>query len=225
MKTTVTCECAKQSHAEFDIIFDSVIPDEDVDWLVSILQQAVRDGMRCTHGELLELGSMLLRLNLVEGRFVIEEPDLRGIPIAWTHGVTESLKRLRLQKDVADSLGLLSEINFPTIRQSVIVGKDLETMSREFVLDRLPPEASDSGWFIGKLHPQLDYNDPSNLVRISVYQTILNWPPAAWFLALPEGTRIEVFQKGFMVFRNEERLFPRKGSLLDLSNNITAVRE
>ncbi|MGA2233761.1 MAG: hypothetical protein ABSH22_22880 [Tepidisphaeraceae bacterium] len=216
---TVTTKCSVLKHPEFHVKFDCAIPDVDVHTLVSFLEQSVKGGTHYQHGQLIELGSMIFRLVAVNGYLETEEPDLLGFPITWREGVTNSLRLLRLQKDIAESVGLGDNLDFPSIRQGLLVGADLLDGSNTFVSERLHPEGTDSGWFIGRPDSQLDYNEPRSLRRISVYQAILGWPHISGFLALPEGIRVEAPSGRLQISRNGKPLEIRKGSFLDVGSS------
>jgi len=213
--TITTTTCSKYDHPEFRISLDESIPIEDAQWLVRILEESVRDGARYTNGELIDLGIMLLRIGLGDdGLLQIEEPDFQESPISWTIGVTHSLRLLRLLKDTAESVQLGDQIALPGLRHSVLAGIDLDSTLEQFVMDRAIPEDNDSGWFIGRIDSSLDYGDPTNLRRVSVYEAIVNWPQTSWFLAMPSGVRIERSRERLSIYYRGQERTPSKGSFL-----------
>jgi hypothetical protein len=211
-----TTKCSELNHREFRIEFESAIPRVDVNLLICFLEQSVQKGTHYGEGQIIEFGSMILRLVAAEEYLDIYEPDLIGFPIAWTKGATQSLKLLRLQKDIAESVGFENDIDFPSIRHSLLFGADLSKEANAFVLERFRPMGTDSGWFIGRYGSQLDYNDPTKLQRVSVYQAILNWPRVAGFLALPAGVYVKLSSEVFEVSRYKMLREIRKGSFLDV---------
>lgn len=214
---SVTTKCSACNHPEFLLEFHSSIPQADVDVLISFLEESVQGGTRYEDGQTIEFGSMILRLAAVDDLFIVEEPDLLTIPISWKSGITQSMRLLRLQKDVAESVGLGDELNSPSIRYSLLVGADLTEGAGQLVLERSEPDCSDSGWFVGRLDGKLDYNDAANLRRMSIYQAILNWPRIAGFLALPDGSRVEASER-LDISRSGEPLEIQKGSFLDVAS-------
>jgi hypothetical protein len=214
----VTTKCSEWKHPEFRLEFDSAIPQADVDVLVSFLEESVRGGARYEDGQTIEFGSMIFRLAAVGDVLAAEEPDLLTFPISWKAGITQSLMLLRLQKDIAESVGLGDELDFPSILYSVLVGADLTEGLDTLVLDRAEPYGSDSGWFVGRLDSTIDYNDAANLFRISVYQAIVNWPRIAGFLALPAGSRVETSER-LQISHNGQPLTIQKGSFLDVASS------
>lgn len=223
MQSSTTTKCRTFQHPEFIILFDSAIPQPDIDALASFLEQSVKEGAQYVDGELIAFGSMLLRIDSVNGSLVLQEPDLISLPITWTLGVTRSIKLLRLQKDIAASVGLDDEIDPPSIQASLLVGTDLAQQSSGLVLDRMKPVDSDSGWFVGRGDSVLDYNDEAHLNRISVYQAILNWPQISGFLALPPGCRVEISAGNSLFERNGKPLSVKKGSFVDILANETQL--
>ena len=218
MLTTTSC-FSKYDQPEFQILCNESVSDRDVNWLVTSLEKTVRDGTRYVDGDLLALGSALLRIRARAGTLILQEPSPGEIPIQWRDGVTDSLRLLRLQKDVAESLRQLDRIDFARLRESLLMGIDVGHDAQEFLLERAERNVSDSGWFIGLLCSGLDYGDPDNLRRVSVFEAISNCPRIAGFLALPTGTRVVLAKDRVTVTYFNEPLIPTKGSLLDAAAN------
>jgi hypothetical protein len=214
---TVSIPCARYNHPDFQFIVNALVPHEDVSVLVSYLQDSVQEGKRYEDGEMMQFGSMLFRFVKAGDFLILQEPDLRAIPIVWTDGITNSMKLLRLQKDVAESVDLGDAVDFPSIRGSLLVGADWAEASDTLVIERSEPEGLDSGWFVGRIDTRLDYNDPANLRRVSVYQAILDAPRIAGFLALPAGCRIEIARQSTTLSYRGQALTIRKGSFLDVA--------
>ena len=203
-----TTRCSTHRHREFVLVFDTSIPQGDVVVLASFLEESVEKGVRYEHGEIISFGSMLLRVAALDDSFTLQEPDTQSVLIAWRLGVTQSMMLLRLQKDITESVGLVDEMDAPSIGSSLLVGTDIPQGGDEFILERANPMGADSGWFVGCPDTLVNYNDESNLMRISVYQAILNWPRIAPFLALPPGCRIDLLRAN--------TLFTRSGSPLEI---------
>lgn len=214
VKTVTTNKCYERKHPEFRLVVDPAVPQVDVDALVLFLEQEVQQGVRFKDGEIIDFGSMCFRVATVEDFLTLEEPDLLEFPISWKLGITAAMKLMRLQKDIAESVGLGDELDFASIRNSLLVGTDLAEGPHTLILDRAVPDGSDSGWFIGTLDSQRDYNDAANLCRISVYEAILNWPCITGFLALPRGCRVET--SPLQISRDGNPIEITKGSFLDI---------
>lgn len=215
---TVTIRCSQCNHPDFKLEVDSAIPQVDVDLLGFFLQQSVQGGTRYGDGQTIEFGSMLLRLLASDDYLTLQEPDLQSIPISWTSGITNSMKLLRLQKDIGESVGLGGQLDFPSIRSSLLVGADLTELVDMLVLERTQPVGLDSGWFVGRLDTESDYNNPASLERISVYQAILHSPHIAGFLALPTGCRVEISGRSTAISYNGQLLKIQKGSFMANAN-------
>lgn len=210
----ITTGCSEWAHPEFYISHDPGIVPEDIGSLAAALVQWVRQGRRFESGSLIELGSTLLRVAAKGQYLTLEEPDYVKFPISWTPGPCRSLRLLRLQQNIVESVGLASELTFSPIRLSLTIGLDLSKATDGLVLQRSDPETMDSGWFLGALGSPLDYSQPGNLQRISVYQAILSWPRIAGFLALPTGCRVEMSLSGMRVARQGIPLELQQGSFL-----------
>jgi hypothetical protein len=208
-----TTNCSNYQHPEFLLVFDSLVPQCDIDVLASFLEKSVEQGTQYDDGDTIAFGSMLFLVASVDNLLILHEPDLQSLPIAWKLGITQSMKLLRLQKDVVESVGLEDEIDSPSIRSSLLIGTDLTDEGKKFILERITPVDSDSGWFIGRPDSMLDYNNEVNLNRISIYQAIMNWPQIAPFLALPAGCRIDVSEANSIFTRNGKSVAIHKTSL------------
>lgn len=215
-----TRKCDACQHPEFLLFFDTAVPQADIQILTSFLEESVEEGTRYNDKDLITIGSMLFRVSIVNDSLTLEEPDLQSLPIEWKEGITESMKLLRLQKDIAESVGLEDEIESPSIRSSLLIGADLTQQDEQLVLERVKTSDSDSGWFVGRRDSVLDYDDEGNLKRISVYQAILNWPKIAGFLALPAGCRVDISATNSQFARNGRPLQIKPGSFVDVLANI-----
>lgn len=212
-----TTQCHLFGHPEFRLLVDeTIVLEEDFVWLKEYLERSVADGSKYRHHETVQIGWMI---NLVEdrgdGSLGLSEPDMMQFPIRWVDRVSSTLGHLRIQRDTVDSIGLLGRIDFPSIRQSAIVGCDLRTDSSSLVMERAQPQHTDSGWFIGRLDTQCDYNDPKNLRRVSLYEAALLSPRAVMFLALPSGMRIHLSETRSEFLFNGHALIPKSGTVLD----------
>lgn len=218
---TKTRSCSAFEHPEIRFECDDSIPKADLNALLCFLEASVEGGERFEDGHTISFGSMLLRVSTGGGKLILHEPDMQGVPISWRNDVTSSLRLLRQQKDIADSVGLVDELDCPSICSSLLVGTDVTEKSDSLVLDRVESANADSGWFIGRLDSESDYNDPTNLQRISIYEAFLQWPRVAGYLGLPPGCRVELSGSHTEIFRDDELLEIREGSLLDAAHAPT----
>lgn len=213
MKTT---KCSTYGRPEFLIRCDDSIPEQDVEWLVALLEGSVREGVVYESGELVQVGWMLNMLSEVErGTLLLMEPDMRSLPIEWANGVTETLRHLRLQKDTAESVGLGRLMQIPTIRESGLLGIDVDANTEGVILERGDAADADSGWFVGRLPSRLDYNDSENLRRVSLYEAATLCPRIVMFMSLPVGTRVEYSPGRVSISREGSTIVPQAGSFLE----------
>lgn len=220
-----TTKCSAYKHPEFLFECDSAVPQADVDIFTSFLEETVEEGICYNDGDLITFGSMLLRVAGGHDSLTIEEPNFQSLPIEWRQGVTRSMQLLRLQKNIAESVGVEDEIDPPSIESSLLIGTDLTQQDEDLVLDRVESADSDSGWFVGRRDTHLNYGDEASLKRISVYQAILNWPKIGGFLALPAGCRVEVFGRKPRFTFNGRNLEIKSGSLIDAVAKNSQVNE
>lgn len=213
-KQIVSIDGSAFDHPDFELELDANIPQGDISALADFLRDSLKDGVRFNVGETIEFGMMLLRIEKLNRALTLQEPDLRGIPINWTFGATNSLRIMRLQRDVGDSVGLREELQFPSIRSSLLRGVDVEPGRHVLFLNRSQFDGLDSGWFVGLLSSDTDYENPANLQRESVYQAMLWWPNIIGFLALPFGCRIELTEHSIDIYRGDKKLTAKAGSLL-----------
>lgn len=212
-----TCTCGSRNHPEFCISYDADSAlHEDVEWLVGFLEKSVSLGSEYRPGQTCQIGWMVTSIGQrSDNDLALLEPDFNSLPVSWKESVTTTLRHLRLQKDVCESLGVVEEMEFPSICDSGIVGVDVSASNCEkLVLDRDTRSGNDSGWFVGSAAPEIDYNDASNLRRCSLYEVGMLAPMAVMFLALPEGFRVEIAERAVLFHRNGKKIEPLPRSLL-----------
>jgi hypothetical protein len=211
-----TTRCKNFHHREFSLNYESVIPEDDVKTLLEYIEQSVAKGIEFKKKETIQFGWMRLLIDEYSDQFLsLFEPDMKTFPIKWKRSITQTLIQARIQKDTADSLGLLNEISFPSILQSAIICNNLEN-SNGFFLERFEPESNNSGWFVGCMDPNHDHNNHLNLMRISLYKILCSYPNLIMFFALPPDTSI-TFVDGIVqgISRKQKKVDILKGSFLD----------
>ncbi len=216
----ITTKCTACNHPEFLLEYETTIPQPDVDIFVSFLEQSVENGTRFEDGQTIALGSMLILLSTKDNLLVLQEPDMKSFPISWEVGISHTMKLLRLQKDIADSVRLGHDIDPPSIDSSIVVGVDMTDGLDAFVLERMDPDRPYSGWIAGRLDSEINYNEEESLFLLSVYQAILKWPLIAGFLALPVGCHIASSRQSTIISRNGMPLEIQKGSFLDVLRGV-----
>jgi len=203
-----TNKCSKAKHPEFSFCIDpNTVVQDDLVWFRSTLEADVLRGSRYQAGETLQIGWMLNSLiQREDGTLGVLEPDFKSIPIVWVDSVTTTLQHLRLQKAVVESVGFGGQIQYPSILQSGLIGVDLTPQPGRLICDRSEEEGTDSGWFVGNAETACDYNNPTNLIRLSLYQMSLLVPNVVMFFALPCQCRVVFVDRSVEIYYCERRL-------------------
>lgn len=211
----ITSACHKHGHPEIELEFDSDFALEtDVAFFSKYLADEVAKGTKYEPGQIIQIGWMMNRIDTNGQKLTLAEPDLAAFPIQFVRGVTNTFRHLRLQKSVAESVGLEAQLSFPSILESGIVCSQLADRA-DFVMDRSEPKERDSGWFLGCADPAHDHNNPQNLSRQSLYEIVLSKPECILFLALPAGSWILSYG-GTIEIRLKDEILPfKKNSFLD----------
>jgi hypothetical protein len=231
MRHLETRSCHQHRHPEFALELGEGVRELDAEWLRATLEGLVAQGRRFHPGETLQLGWSIARIGpLEDGRLTLLEPDFESLPTHFVPGATRSLLHLRLQRSVAESLGL-AEPAFPSLRQSAIVCSRL-ARARPLWLDRASPQGVDSGWFIGCAGESHEHQSARNLERLSLYEVALQQPAVVPYLALPPGVQLLLPVEPHWgrkhrthepapgerptIWREGQELVPAPGSLLDM---------
>jgi hypothetical protein len=211
-----TTGCFRYAHPEFSVSYDpSVVIQPDVDWLVRTLETAVASGQRFEDGQLFQVGWIvtLIRRN-ADATLSLLEPRPHVSPIQWQESVDLTLVHCRLQKDVADSVGLLDSISFPSLRLGCIACTRYGS-AEGLLLDRTSTtSADDSGWYLGCDDETHDHQDPSNLLCVSLWEAVVKDGRAIPYLALPPGILVHLGPQVPEVVLNDRQLFFTPGSYL-----------
>lgn len=208
----MTTRCHAYGHPEFILEVARSILAEDSDWLIQYLENSVARGEVFRAGETLQTGWMINSFRECSEGLMVFEPDMIARPIRFVNSVTRTLTHLRLQKDVAESVGLEDCLLFPSIRQSAIACKAWGEVE-SFSLSRFDPEGADSGWFVGCLMDH-DHDAPENLERVSLYDIGSTHSILVQFLALPPGVSLLLENEDVSFLKNGEPLPIREGTLL-----------
>ncbi len=206
----------KYHHKDFilKINMDGVI-ENDIKPILNFLERSIISGKGFNVDEIVQFGMMLCKVvDHGDGYLTLHEPDMCSMPIEWSDTLTNTIKFLRAQKDTIKSYGLLDQMSISDIGYSALIGTDYQH-AKEFILDRIDIHDNDSGWFFGNLHTKLDYNDPGNLIRVSLYEAVLGHLNLVRYLAMPENTKIVVAIKDVTVYFHEKEIEPQKGSFME----------
>ena len=210
-----TSDCSAHDHPEFAVAFaPEFVPQPDVDWLLGFLQRQVEQGARFQPSDTLQIGWTLLKVQLrTTGDLALFEPDMKEGQIEFIDSVIFTLRHLREQKGILESVGLDSFISFPTMLQSALECSHYSD-SLDFLMDRVEPQGNDSGWFFGCLEADHDHRNPQELRRVSLYEAGVMRPDLIPFLALPASSSVTLTHGEASVRHKGKLLVSRPGSFL-----------
>ncbi|WP_296650132.1 hypothetical protein [Paraburkholderia sp.] len=211
-----TVDCKRFDHPEFQIrVSDPAIPAEDISWLLRFFERTVADGERFHVGETVQIGWMLTKLEAGAENFLcVAEPDMKAIPIKFVDSVDNTLKHLRNQKDVVESIAPILSPDFPSLQQSVVVHSDYKSASR-LLLTRNPAHKMDSGWSLTDPGDEFGSQNPSRNHRISLYQLGVDRPDLIKFFALPPGLHVRLDDLQIHIAGPGGEIQPVAGSYLE----------
>ncbi len=214
-----TTKCSHFHHPEFVLDADqSQVAEADLRNIVQAVEDMVAQGSVFEPGQTFQIGWMTTQVQIHDSaRLTLFEPDMQGMPIKWVPGITRTLSRMSLQLFILDSVNLRDQLDFPSIRQSLIACTRYAEGS--FFMARfapVPERKADSGWFVGCTNDDHDHNASANLACISVYEAYLNQRGIQGFVSFPVGAMIVCDQKqGMKVFKDGKELPIQPGSFLD----------
>ncbi|MGX1779101.1 hypothetical protein ACWIGW_43835 [Nocardia brasiliensis] len=182
---------AEYRHPEFVArLSEPAIPDTDealVDWILDDLQRSISTGTRFTPGERIQVGWRTLRIiERADGLLGLHE---RVSTDAWEEHVELTLRETWYQKEVAASLGLTEDLDFPAEHQSAAVASCVHDRLPALVLARdESDDARFSGW---RVHCAQDHDHGTWSSR-TLWEVTDFAPFATQFLALPTTTSLTV---------------------------------
>ena len=204
-------------HPEIQIrVSDRAVPAQDIRWLLRFFERRVAEGERFHAGETVQVGWMLTKLEAApdDGFLCLTEPDMKVIPIRFIDSVDNTLKQLRNQKDVVESIAPARQPDFPSLRQSAVVCVEYKS-AKHLRLRRNPAHEADSGWSLSDPGDELDSQNPSHNVRISLYQLAIDRPELIKFFALPPGLQVFLDNQQIRIVGPEGEIQPVPGSYLE----------
>lgn len=217
MENIFTSGCKEFGHPEFRIEFDANgTLNSDASFFGDQLTQMVREGRRFENDQSVQVGWSFTKVILeADGFLTFREPDFKSMPIVWQRGLTNTLRHMRLHKDVLESLLSKESLAIPSLRESCIICTNLNGTGR-MMMDRQEPQAGISGWFLGCVDKEHDRNNVQFLRKVSLYEAVVNHAPMALgYLGLPAGIFV-LLGSGAPSFDHEgHTLEILKGSYLD----------
>jgi hypothetical protein len=138
-------------------------------------------------------------------------------PVWWIDSVNHSLIHRRLQERVCGSVGQSATASFPTTEDPALIC-DRFGDSGFFVMERSTGGRTQSSWKFLCREDDHDHSDDSHLIGVSLYEVAVAYEPRVVpYLALPDGTRVEVDASGPVITVGGEAAPFKPGSLLDLN--------
>lgn len=201
---------------EFEIQLSQLeFAQADFDFLQQALVDMARAGARFLEGQIIQIGSTPCRVASGQGVMSLEEPDFEMFPLQWVPGAKNTMRHLRIQNYVGDSLGLRDTLSHPSVLQSVVICTQLNPTSGIFMERTVPTDAEDSGWNILCPDPAHAHDNPATLRRESLYLVCMVNPAVIQYIALPESISILQHFQGVPHFSmNGERIPFARGSYL-----------
>lgn len=214
LNETRTRACWAFGHSEFLLRYDAAaVLEADVEWLAMYLEQSVARGGRYDEGTVVPLGCASCRVvRREDGDLGLLEPDFASVPARMVESVHATLRHLRVQREVLDSVGLVERGAWPSHDETVRLCSSLEATS-DCLMTRGPGE---SGWIVRCARGH-DCGTTEALSTASVYEAQVRFPRWMPFLALPPEASVRLRTGGGLELRlGGETLLPRSGSYLDL---------
>lgn len=201
--------------AEFTLSYEpGVGVDFSIDWFVDWLETRIRNGERFRAGETLQVGwlTCLITAN-PDGTLAVQEPDFETIAPTLTEDVSRTLGQLWYQREIAASVGLAEELDFPSFDMQAMTCAAF-TESDGAIMRRFAHPADESGWFIGCRGDDDDHNDSAQIEYRTLYELAVVNPAIVGYLALPADCIVIIGDGAPVIGRGDEALDFRAGSLL-----------
>jgi hypothetical protein len=212
----ITARCSEFRHREFILRADeTVVRDVYLTNAAQTVEAMVAAGEVFQPDETFQFGWMTAKIVAEGSNLAFVEPDMQSFPIKWVPGLTETLRTQILQLFMLDSVSLRSEMEIPSIQESLIVCKRYD-QSNFFMSRSVHENPTDSGWFVGCMGGRHDHNNPDNLKCISLYEAFLNQRGIQGFVSFPVGSMIVSSKKeGISIAKDGQNLDIVSGSFLD----------
>ena len=212
-----TSRCSEHGHPEIRVVFDQeFVLDSDVSELLTRIEESVAGGASYADGDTLHIGWVAARLVVTDdGTLSIHEPDMVFYPVLWVESVNHALIQQRLQLAVCASVLGSDDARFPSHHDTALLCERLGE-TEGFVMRRSEPEDDSSGWFVGCDQEGHEHDDPSLLLRASLYEIVTRYEPRIVpYLALPFGACVETRRGSPAISMNDQPLEFRPGSVLE----------
>jgi hypothetical protein len=194
MHTVRTKSFSQYGHPEFEVIIDfKRAAQEDLKHFLTHLQEAIGNGTKLSEGCFIQYGTNLLRITESDhGYLRIDEPNYKGLPIAFRPGVTESLESSFRQRAFLLAYGLPEDdLKVPSMQQGLYVS-EVHKVTDPCTLARIvAKDESDSGWVMGELEKEgNEFTQWADFKRIPLYEMLCERPHLKPWLGFPVGSVI-----------------------------------
>lgn len=215
-----TTQCHEHGQPEISFTVDAIIPDEDCEWLLKSLHDMVAAGNKFADAQTLQMGWGLLKFVSTDDGLCLHEPNMQSMPINFIEGVSSTLRHLRAQKDVLDSLAVQAELDFPNLVSAIIVHKDYQEIADINLLRETAQERLSGWWLFDMTNPEQQHEN-SDFKPISIYELAINRPDLLQYLALPVGAVVSLSEnQAVRVFNGDDELSIRPESYLAALNGM-----
>jgi hypothetical protein len=210
-----TTACAGANHAEFELEIgniDTMFTDSLIDWL----ETEVQKGTRFEAYETVHHGSSMLQVReRSNGTLALYEPHPGSMPIVWIDSVEDSVMTMVRQREVAESVGLEDDLEFPAPMRTGYICMRARRGVR-IGLIRNEPLEHDAGWCVMCTERDHDHADPDEIEALSLYELGLRVPELRLFQAMPVHTAVLIGgSKPLEVYFDKRKRSIVPGSMLD----------
>ena len=214
-----TKNCKNYDHPEIEfVVTNKSIPINDIEWIISTLEDVVSNGTKYKNDQTLQLGYTIVKfIQKNNGVLEILEPDFVSFPINFINKLDNTLIYLRSQKDIVESVKEETDLFYPSILESIVVHKNYISADK-VLLERTEIESSISGWWVYDYNDQEGVNDTSNFSNISLYEFALKRPDLVKFLALAVGFQVLSSVEGVSLYTGNQPVDIKVDSYLNQLN-------
>jgi hypothetical protein len=204
-------------HPEFTFRCHDDVPDVDIKWLTDYIEESVAQGEVYKPNETFQIGWTTTKIQKTHNNgLIIMEPDWTGkIPFDFVDSLTQTLFQLRRQIAMAESVGLKDEIDFPNLKETGVLCKNIGSIEHG-IMARRARDGKFSGWGLVCSNHDHHFTALDESEEVSLYEMACIAPDIIDFLALPEG--VTIFFGGperIKILRSEQELSIMPGSFLD----------
>ncbi|BBB68742.1 hypothetical protein UNDYM_4489 [Undibacterium sp. YM2] len=220
MNKIYTSHCKEFEHPEFCLQFDPDIAlATDAEFVARLLESMVSKGSCFQDGQSMQLGwSYLMLSTQQDGSLGFKEADFQTMPLVWNIGISNTLRHLRLHKDIVERVVPTEYLSIPSFRAECVVCNELKNANGLIMMVRQEEKKRDSGWFFGCYKEGHDHNNVDNLERISLYEAVVTHAPACLpYLGFPQGMTILLGEGRPIFFYEDKELTILEGSYLDIA--------